>query len=197
MKRAMKRVINQSNRRNPREQDAHIEMEITIALTQLQGKNNDKKKKCRKWTPIKETEIKEKATKDAEGKYTHDLSEDYRIRVQLSFYRRTDYDQLYAHMGAARLPKSHFISFYTTEEKNPVAVEQYSGEMSGLEAESIVRRIIYMQLFGTTDDISIEERERFVHWRHFNKEMRRFYEATASVRYKPMHMALKMPVLAR
>ena len=174
-------------------------LDITIAFHRLQEKNRDVKDtrtKKRNKKP-EEKEIKEKKREDIENKYSS-LTQEYQIRFQLSFYRKgTDYEKLYAHMGNARLPKSQFISFYTTEEKSHASPEEYTGTMTGLEAESTVRRIIYMQLFGTTDGISIEERERFAHWRHFNHEMRRFYESTASVRYKPMNMALKMPVLAR
>lgn len=202
LKRTVKRVANQSNRRNPREQDAPIGIEITIALTRLRGKNKeietqDNRKKRSKKQDKDEKEVTEKRRESIENKYSN-LTEAYQIRFQLSFYRKgADYDRLYVHMGNARLPKSQFISFYTTEEKSHASPEEYNGTMTSLEAESIVRRIIYMQLFGTTDGISIEERERFAHWRHFNHEMRRFYEATASVRYKPMHMAMKMPVLAK
>ncbi len=163
------------------------QLEIILAFKPVQGKQEKKTKKIK----LVEPDVKvAKKREDIRDRYSIEV---YHVQMPHSFYKSADYDQLYAHMGNARLPKSQFL--FSSEEKNPVIVEEYKGEMTGLEAESVVQRIVYMQLFGTTDGISIDERERFMNWRHFNHEKRRLYEATMSVRYKPL-MGMK-PMLAK
>jgi len=49
-----------------------------------------------------------------------------------------------------------------------------------------VQKIMSAKMFSNFDDVGADELERFRNWRHFNKTLRRLYEAQASIRYKEM-----------
>jgi hypothetical protein len=111
------------------------------------------------------------------------LDDFYNIQLQESFYvQRTDYSTLFSDMGRKR----NFSLTYSQHDSSAVAVEDYAGEMTGQEAEKTVQKLMIAKMFHNFDDVSAVELERFRNWRHFNKTLRRLYEAQASLTYKEM-----------
>jgi hypothetical protein len=169
-----------------------VEMEINIALDRLRSLNNKEKEYKEERKIMQEekeiTDGKENGLDQEEiTSVTYSiLDEMYTVQFQETFYYQSvDHGTLYAHMGNATHTMQSRES-YTTRELTRQK-EQHKGEMRNGEAQETVQRIIYLNMFGV-DNMSVEEKEQFTNWRHFNKSLRRLYEATASVRYKQVHL---------
>ena len=76
--------------------------------------------------------------------------------------------------------------------------EHQMGAMTYEDGFSMVNRMNISTTLQVYDNVSAEEKERFEHWKIFNKHMRRFYDAHTVVNgtrtgtsFKPMLKELK------